>query len=378
MSRVCFVLNNIGDYHAARLDHCARSLAAHGSHLSAIQASAKSAFYHHKQSRSGTLMAGFDHERLAEGQAGWSVPGLWKALARKRPSHIFTIGYSDRLSMATLAYAKARGARIFFLADSKADDQPRKAIGEWGKSHVVARFDGALVAGNRHRDYFRALGVRGPIEIGYDVIDNGFFQAQAARLSGKAPLMRALGILPERYVLCVSRLVDRKRIDLVLRIYAESGAPAQGIGLVLIGSGPNEANVLAQIEAMGLGAHVRHFRNVKNTMMPAFYGQAEALILASDYDQWGLCVNEAMTLGVPCLVTERCGVAGEIVIEGETGFVFPAGTSAKAAGDLRALIDEPALRARVSRAAAAMLDGWGLDRFTAGVMRLALPHAMAA
>jgi glycosyltransferase involved in cell wall biosynthesis len=370
VTRACFVLNNIGDYHAARLADCAAVLAARGGTLWTVEASARSAFYHHKQSRAQQLMTHFKHRRLGAAGAGWTVRSLWRALRAVRPSHIFTIGYSDKLSIATLAWAKAHGVPIFFLADSKADDQPRKAIGERIKSHVVARFDGALVAGDRHRRYFRSLGVRGPIEIGYDVIDNVFFKTQRMRLAAKAPLMRRLGLLPDRYVLCVSRLVGRKRIDLALRIFAESGAPEMGARLVLIGAGPEDGAVQAQIAALGLGGRVKHLRNVANSLMPAFYGNAEALILASDFDQWGLCVNEAMALGVPCIVTQRCGVAGEIVLDGETGFVFPAGTTAKAATDLRRLLTEPALRATMSARAERMLDDWGLDRFTGSALRL--------
>ena len=105
--------------------------------------------------------------------------------------------------------------------------------------------------------------------------------------------------------------------------------------------------------------------------MPAFYGGAGALILASDYDQWGLCVNEAMALGVPCIVTDRCGVAGEIVIDGVTGFVFPWGTTGGAVTALCRLLTEPGLRDTLSKAARDMLDQWGLDRFSRGAAALA-------
>jgi len=378
MTRVCFVLNNIGDYHAARLAHCSRALAARFAHLTAVEASPQSSFYLHRQTRSQSLMAGVDNHRLVENGRDWSVVRLWRILASARPTHIFTIGYSDKLSAATLAYAKTRGIRSFFLADSKADDQSRSWTREWIKSRVVNRFDGALVAGDRHRCYFRSLGMRGRIEIGYDVIDNGFFKEQAARLRRKVPLMRRLQLIPDRYVLCVSRFVDRKRIDLVLKIFAESGAAAMGVNLVLIGSGPNDAAIHAQIKVMGIQESVWHFRDVKNAMMPAFYSQAEVLILASDYDQWGLCVNEAMTLGVPCIVSDRCGVAGEIVIEGVTGFVFPSGYIKKAVADLRRLLIEPTSRTGISQAALGMLDRWDLDRFTDSIMRLVQTDAKAA
>lgn len=370
MTRVCFVLNNVGDYHAARLRHCSNVLARRGASLVAIQASERSAFYHHKQMRFKELMEGVEHHSLSQHGEQWSFKALWKALSEIRPTHVFTVGYSDKLSLASLAYAKVNRAQAFFLADSKADDQPRSLVREKIKSHVIARFDGALVAGEKHRSYFRGLGLQGPIETGYDVIDNAFFRERGLRIASKATLLRRLGSLPDRYVICVSRLVARKRIDLVLRLFAESGAPAMGVGLVLVGSGPNEESIVELIRTMGLTKMVYHFRDVKNSMMPLFYSQAEALILASDYDQWGLCVNEAMALAVPCIVTERCGVAGEIVIDELTGFVFRAGTIQTPAQNLHRLLRDDGLRSRMSAEAFKMIALWNLDRFSGAVVRL--------
>lgn len=42
------------------------------------------------------------------------------------------------------------------------------------------------------------------------------------------------------------------------------------------------------------------------------------------YETWGLAVNEAMHLGIPCLVSDRVGCQRDLVTEGETGWVFQA------------------------------------------------------
>ena len=46
------------------------------------------------------------------------------------------------------------------------------------------------------------------------------------------------------------------------------------------------------------------------------------MINTSSYETWGLVVNEAMSAGLPCIVTERTGCALDLIKRGKTGFVY--------------------------------------------------------
>jgi glycosyltransferase involved in cell wall biosynthesis len=54
------------------------------------------------------------------------------------------------------------------------------------------------------------------------------------------------------------------------------------------------------------------------------YAAADCLVLPSTgRETWGLAVNEAMAGGLPAVVSDRVGCQPDLVIEGETGAVFP-------------------------------------------------------
>jgi glycosyltransferase involved in cell wall biosynthesis len=58
--------------------------------------------------------------------------------------------------------------------------------------------------------------------------------------------------------------------------------------------------------------------------MPSRYLLADVFVLPSRgvYETWGLAVNEAMHMGIPCIVSDRVGCQQDLVQDGKTGWVF--------------------------------------------------------
>jgi glycosyltransferase involved in cell wall biosynthesis len=107
-----------------------------------------------------------------------------------------------------------------------------------------------------------------------------------------------------------------------------------------------------------LGAPV-HFAGFKNqTELPAVYAAADCFVLPSTIETWGLVVNEAMASGLPAIVTEACGCAPDLVANGETGYVYPAGDAPQLWDRLSQFVDarerdrtafDAPVRARIAR-----------------------------
>lgn len=369
---VAFVIAFVGDYHAPRLACFDKLLALKQGRLFIFQRNQQSDFYSHAQTRRHSFISELNvKEARAESTAAVAA-SVFQFLRASSADAIVVLGYSDLLSLVSLAYAKLFRRRIIFLSDSKADDQQRGRVGELAKRLLLRGFDGALVAGHRHAQYFRSLGFTGPINVGYDVVDNSYFEKQAGRYRRKLSLLQSRNILPKKYILCVSRLVSRKRIDRVLRIFKSSEVSEQGVKLIIVGSGPERLNVDRHIREIGLEDSVCLVPNVDNSRMPLYYAFASALILASDYDQWGLCVNEAMACGTPVIVSERCGAAGEIVIDGDSGVVFDGDDLRKASTALTRIVQDQSYASRLSAGAKTKIAEWNLEKFGASLTKLVL------
>jgi glycosyltransferase involved in cell wall biosynthesis len=56
--------------------------------------------------------------------------------------------------------------------------------------------------------------------------------------------------------------------------------------------------------------------------MKIVYRLANVFVLPSKSETWGLSVNEALASGIPVLVSDRCGCAADLVVDGVNGFIF--------------------------------------------------------
>jgi glycosyltransferase involved in cell wall biosynthesis len=121
------------------------------------------------------------------------------------------------------------------------------------------------------------------------------------------------------------------------------------VHLWVIGDGPDLGS-LKQL-AGGAANRIRFHGFVNQTEMPALLGAADAFVLASEVEPWGLAVNEAMACGLPAVCSDRCGCAADLIREGVTGFVYPVGDVGSLADRLDRLRADPAAAWRMGRSA---------------------------
>ena len=93
-----------------------------------------------------------------------------------------------------------------------------------------------------------------------------------------------------------------------------------------------------------------------------FYGAADALVLPTPYDAFGMVITEAMACGLPVVTTPRAG-ASELFQHGVHGLLVQSPTDVDAIGQaMRTLADDADLRSRMGSAAAALMREHTWDR----------------
>jgi glycosyltransferase involved in cell wall biosynthesis len=138
--------------------------------------------------------------------------------------------------------------------------------------------------------------------------------------------------------LTVGRLVSIKNISLQIRALAEIIKQFPKVELWIIGDGIEEKKL--EVETRG-HASVKFLGHHKN--LEKFYSQADAFMLTSDYEGWGMAVVEAASFGLPIIMTD-VGCAGEVIKNGESGIVISAGGQKELEEAMRIIIEDRNLR----------------------------------
>jgi glycosyltransferase involved in cell wall biosynthesis len=304
-----------------------------------------------------------------------AVRALLAALDRDSPDAVAIIGYSQRTSRAALGWCRYNRRGAVLMLESRYEDFPRVSWREWAKSLLVRCFDAVFAGGTPQAAYARALGVPPErIFTGYDVVDNAFWAEWAERVRQEPDVWRHRLELPDRYFITACRFVEKKNLEGLIKAYAQYCAKAGGKAwdLVVCGGGPLEDKIRALIAQLGLQSKVHLLGYLTADQMGPVYGLASAFVLASSHaEQWGLVVNEAMAAGLPVLVSQACGCAADLVVEGITGFTFDPHDAGQLAQLMERLSSGSIDRVQMGRVARERVALWSPENFALNLLKAA-------
>lgn len=334
---IAIVWAQYGPYHFARMSALRKMAGA--AKLHAVEIANQTSVYAWKRSEGTpeliTICPGAVFETLS----------FWKVFARARrlfkELHLDVCilpGYAPKQSLAALLAARSLGIRTVMMNEGHAGTARASALGIIVKRQLTGLFDAALVGGHPQKRYAVSLGVpREKIFLGYDAVDNDYFSARAEQARDTQEEFRKRFNLPENYFLSLGRFVAKKNLATLIRAYRTflTASPGTRTHLVMVGSGEEEnalrilcgelhlpvydkskgnrdAQAVPHEQAPGL--HFYGFRQIADN--PVFYALANAFILPSLWEEWGLVVNEAMASGLPVVVSETAGCAEDLLVQG--------------------------------------------------------------
>jgi len=154
-------------------------------------------------------------------------------------------------------------------------------------------------------------------------------------------------------VLFVGRLVERKGVAHLIEAIARL-AP-KGPRLEIVGDGPERPGLEALAQRLGVASRVVFRGKIPPDELQASYARAAVCVLPSvldargDTEGLGVVLLEAMNHGTP-VIASRVGGIPDIVEDGVSGLLVPAGDADALAAAVRRVRDDPALARRLGEA----------------------------
>jgi glycosyltransferase involved in cell wall biosynthesis len=322
-------------------------------------------------------LAGYRHVVLrnfgfGDGYTRLINPGIVPALARGRYDMVlFMMGWGSLSALLGIAACRAARVPFFLFGDSSFPPPATNAAGRLRAGFLRALFGsttGFMVSGALNAEYYRHYGAdpRRFFLLPW-AVDNERFATGCRFADGEREVLRdRLGLSRDAVVFVFSaKLVERKDPMTLLRAYDAMRHRARA-ALLFLGDGLLRAPMEAFVRERGLH-DVRFAGFINQTDLPKHYGVADVFVLPSRYEPRGAVINEAMACGLPVVVTDRCGSLGDIVLDGENAFVYPAGDHAALARSLDRLTADAALRGRMAQRSREIIGGWTFERGVEGV-----------
>jgi len=323
------------------------------------------------------LLGGYEHRFLqnrarhpsTDRFSGCDTPEIAEEIRRGEFDAFLVTGWYLKSYWQAIRACRRHGVPVMVRGDSQLGTLRgplKQALKEIVYPRLLRQFDACLYVGQRNREYLEHYGVAADrLFFSPHCIDNEAFASRAMGVDRTVSRER-LGIqASQKAVLFVGKLLEGKRPEDLVEVLGQLRSQGVDVCGVFAGDGLLRERLAALGDETNVPLVFLGFRN--QTELPEAYVCADVMVLPSGSETWGLVVNESLACGTPVVVSDTVGCAPDMVIEGQTGAVYPM-------GDVDALSQalERALRIpRDASAIAAKSDAYSIERAAEGIMTAA-------
>lgn len=259
-------------------------------------------------------MKNYPHQTLSSRYA--LIEAIKIARAQRHRLHIINGIWAEpafAAALCVLGFARSQFAIHSEAPDLRQTSSPVKKIlcgggGKW----VARRAAGLFAVSHFAADFYTRLGFTAD-----QVYPFGYFRGGSDLTAELVKEKNSLQI----EIIFVGQLIHRKGVDVLLAALQPLFAEHRELKLTLIGIGEGGAALKKQAEDLQIAKRVEFAGALPSDEIPKRIAHADVLVLPSRWDGWGMVVNEALAVGVPVIVSDRCG-AMDLIQQGLNGFIF--------------------------------------------------------
>ena len=311
VTNLLFVVEKIGPYHNSRFNYLSKFK---GFKIFVIETDTKSKTYLWEEVKNKN----YTIYKLNKNQRGVQIftdinHQIIAILSQANPNIIFITGWYEETHYFLIYKSYFKKIPIILLSDSRYRDDKRIFYKELIKRILLKGFSNGIVAGKESADYLMNLNLKkSNIFRPYNVVDNNYFMKSSTTSKN----------IYSNYFLCIARFIKVKNYKNLLKGFEIYKKKNGNLNLLIIGAGPEE-KLIREIKNKSKFSNSIFIESWKKTnLLPQYYKEAKATVLASTQETWGLVINESMASGTPCIVSKNCGCYLDLIEEEKTGWGF--------------------------------------------------------
>ena len=241
-------------------------------------------------------------------------PNLYRELDKIHCNSILILGWNKIVYLQAILYAIRKKIPLILRAENNLNSEKNiiiKILKKMIFPILFSIFDKILYIGKLNKYFYLFYGVKkSKLIYAPYFVDNNFFYKNKKR---------------HKYfnILYIGKFIHRKNPFDILKV-AEMLKNYKNIKFILVGDGPLLQKCIEWAKEKSIN-NVR-FEGFKNQLqIRKIYSNGDILINSSNFETWGLVVNEAMLSGLPCIVTSNTGCSPDLIKKNKTGYLYQAG-----------------------------------------------------
>lgn len=321
------------------------------------------------------LLSGYEYQfmtRCPDLSRPWSIglPNAKEVLRAEGYDWVLIHGYTHRFERQIVSAANRLGIKVMIrgeFADHGVRGRFRRALRDAYLRWFYSKVSAFCYIGSNAKRHLLHRGIAAdklffsPYSVATDLFERQ--RLQFARASSR----ESLGLQDDAFVLLFSgKLIPRKCPLLLLEALRKVRDRAH-IALIIVGDGPQRESVMTQGRSL-LGNRFLFAGFVNQSQVGRYMAAADAFVLPSAYETWGLVVNEAMQFQLPVIASDTVGCHFDLIVEGETGFTFPCGSATALANRIDYVVDHRDQAKKMGQSARQRVLGYSTQASAAGII----------
>lgn len=242
--------------------------------------------------------------------------GLGSLMNREKPDAVIVAGFSSATMKVFFRKLLKGTPFIIFSGTIEKGGRSGSMIRKLQRKFLCSNASAFVAYGSLAKEYLVKSGAKAEkVFIGRNTVDTRFFAEETAKL--RAEYGKGDGIVRFTYL---GYLVPRKNVKLLLESVKIVAQKRNDFRLDIIGDGVSLDDLKNYVSENRLENVVEFHGFRQKQEIPAFFARSSGLLFQTDFDIWGLVLNEAMAAGVPCLSSPNAGATNDLIQEGITGF----------------------------------------------------------
>lgn len=243
-----------------------------------------------------------------------------------KPDFCIINGYVGTVQTVAIKYCQKHGIRYAIESDTPLNI-PRNRIKRLLKKIYLKRilsnyYCYGFPGGSLQKENFIFYGI--PEEKNYIMpmsVSLDRLNKEEIKLPSTEKLKQELGILNKITFLFVGRLEHVKNVSLLLKAFSMLKKNNDNVALIIVGDGTLKTELEEQVRDSEV-QDVYFKGYVAFPEIVRYYKASDVFVLPSVFEPWGLVVNEAMTLGLPAVVSSDVGCRKDLIETGNNGYIF--------------------------------------------------------